>query len=80
MDDVTKNISGFTFATPRFNLDEVELLVSVWNSKFNLDCTIHKDRGKDQFIIYILTKSIPLFRLLVKPYFHESFIYKLNTK
>ena len=56
----------------------MELLVSVLKDKFNLDCTIQKDRNQPR--IYIKAKSMPLFRELVTPYFHESILYKLNKQ
>jgi hypothetical protein len=75
-DDGTLHSSGngFIFATNSYTLSEVELLISVLKDKFNLNCTIQKD--KEIYRIYICSKSIPLFRELVTPYFHDSILYK----
>jgi hypothetical protein len=70
--------NGFYFSTNSFTLSEVELLASVLKDKFNLDCTIQKEKSKHR--IYIRAKSLPLFRELVTPYFHFSMIYKLNIR
>jgi LAGLIDADG DNA endonuclease family len=70
--------NSFILSTNSFTFKEVKLLVSVLKDKFNLDCSIHKQGN--QYRIYIISKSMPLFRGLVTPYFHESMIYKLNKK
>ena len=35
-------------------------------------------KDKNQYRIKIRTKSVPLFKELVSPFFHESMLYKLN--
>jgi hypothetical protein len=74
--DGSKAYPGFHFYTYGFTIDEVNLLSSVLLNKFNLINTVQiKKRGP---ILYIFSKSMDLFRTLVKPYFHESMLYKLN--
>jgi hypothetical protein len=50
--------------TNSFSLDEVQLLVSVLTNKFNLKCTINKQRGA--YIIRISSKSLPDLQNLLK--------------
>ena len=82
MDDGSKKSNNFILNTNSYTLTEVELLSSVLKTKFNLDSTIqkkHSPKGdKNQYIICIRTKSVPLFKELVLPYFHDSMKYKLN--
>jgi hypothetical protein len=78
-DDGYMNKSNFYFCTDNFTLNEVTLLVSVLKNKFNLDCTIvSRSKDKNQYRICIRAKSLPLFKELVSPYFHDSMKYKLN--
>lgn len=71
---------GVTLCTDSFTKEEVQLLISVLQEKFNLNCTIQKAPGKslDRFIIYISAKSVPLLQKLVKSYFSSSMLYKLG--
>lgn len=62
MDDGSKSNNGFH--APRsqsFTKPEVELLVRTLKINFNLDCTIHNNRGP---VIYIRTSSMNQFRSL----------------
>ena len=76
MDDGSKLGSGFTLCTDSYSLTSVELLIKTLKDNFNLNCTIHKFNVN--YRIYILNESMDIFKELVKPYFHESMIYKLN--
>ena len=79
MDDGNKSRNNFIFNTNSYTLQEVELLSSVLKDKFNLDCTLQKySTNKNQYRVNIRTKSVPLFKTLVSPYFHDSMRYKLN--
>lgn len=79
MDDGNRDRNNFILNTNSYTLNEVELLSSVLKEKFNLDCTLQKhSKDKNQYRINIRTKSVPLFKELVLPYFHDSMIYKLN--
>ena len=51
MDDGSKLKSGFKLATHCFVLNELEQLCELLKLKFNLNCSIHKDRK--QYVIYI---------------------------
>lgn len=76
MEDGTKVSSGFRFCTDSYTFEEVQLLIKVLKSNFDLNCTIHKMR-KDQHRIYIKLDSMGQFRSIVTPHFHELMMYKL---
>jgi hypothetical protein len=78
MDDgcLTSNGYGFYLCTHSFTKDEVLLLCSVFQDKFGISSSIHLERGKPK--IYIKAGSLNSFRSLVRPYFHESMLYKLE--
>jgi len=79
MDDGSKSRNNFIFNTNSYTLQEVEFLSSVLKDKFNLDCTIQKyNKDKNQYRISIRIKSVPLFKSIVSPYFHDSMKYKLD--
>jgi|SwirhisoilCB1_FD_contig_71_3893311_length_1441_multi_3_in_0_out_0_1 hypothetical protein len=50
-DDGYKNKSGFNFCTHSFTREEVELLCSAFNDKFNLESSIQLNHGKP--MVYI---------------------------
>lgn len=82
MDDGSKISSGFHLCTHSYTFCEVQLLIKVLKSNFDLDCTYHtlSSEGKDKYQIYIKTGSMIKFRSLVTPYFHDSMKYKLKTQ
>ena len=59
---------------------EIELLISVLQTKFNLICTIQKapSKNSNRFRIYISAKSLPILRILVQSHFHPTMLYKLG--
>ena len=77
MDDGNKTGTGFRLNTQSFTKDENLFLIKILKDNFNLDCTLNI-HNKDLYRIYITTKSMPKFKDLVSPYFHESMMYKLN--
>lgn len=78
MDDGYKSNNNFVFCTDSYTKEEVELLISVLKAKFYLDCTLYsKDKVKGTYRIYIRARSMDLFKSLVRPYFHDSMLYKL---
>jgi hypothetical protein len=77
-DDGYKQGAGFRFATECFTLEEVELLVAVMKTVFDLDCSVQKAVHTNQFRIYVRSNSMDRFRSLVAPYFIPSMLYKLN--
>ena len=73
MDDGTK--SG-TIATNCFTLEEQQLLVEWMKEKWNIECSIQKQ--KDVFILHILEKSRQHFEDLIFPFMIPSMYYKLK--
>jgi LAGLIDADG DNA endonuclease family. len=71
---------GIALCTDSFKKEEVKLLLSVLQTKFNLICTIQKSPSKisNRFRIYISAKSLPILRTLVKFHFHSTMLYKLG--
>lgn len=71
-------------ATNNFTKEEVELLKSMFETKFGLNCTVQllsKKGGntpKDKYSIYVKVSSLPKLRELVLPYMHSSMMYKLG--
>jgi hypothetical protein len=45
---------------------------------FGLVCSIHSDRGKPR--VYIRARSLDQFITIVRPYFHDSLLYKLEKQ
>lgn len=75
---------GLFLNTQGFCLEDVKKLCIVLHSKFDLQVTPRKTKGKangkvkEYYQIYISAKSYETFISLVKPYFLEQFNYKLN--
>jgi hypothetical protein len=67
---------GFNLNTHSFTYEECLLLVSALKERFDLDCSLHANKGHHR--IYIKAGSIEKFRALVTPYFHPSMLYKLR--
>ena len=67
---------GVRIATNSFTKQEVDVVVLAWGTKFNLNCTLHKNNNKHQ--LYIKQESLPLLRKLVLPYIVPSMLYKLG--
>ena len=73
--------SGIRLFVNSFTKLEVELLINVLNTKFNLHCSIQTgNKSKTQFLIYIPAKDIDHIKSLVLPYMLPSFYYKLGIK
>ena len=71
---------GVVLCTDSFKKEEIELLISVLQTNFNLICTIQKAPNKslNRFRIYISAKSLPVLRTLVQSHFHPTMLYKLG--
>ena len=71
---------GVVLCTDSFKKEEVELLLSVLQTKFNLICIIQEAPSKtlNRFRIYISAKSLPILRELVQSNFHQTMLYKLG--
>jgi hypothetical protein len=78
MDDGGKTTHGdLLLHTNSYTLEEVELLVSVLNNKFNL--TSKKiQRKPNQWAILISKKELDKVRTLTSAYIHSSMKYKLS--
>jgi hypothetical protein len=78
MDDGGKTTYGdLLLHTNSYTLEEVELLVSVLNNKFNLVCRLSK-RRPDQWAILIPKRELHKVRALVSAYVHSSMKYKIS--
>lgn len=78
MDDGTN--SG-ELATNSFSLEECKLIIKWFDEKWGIKCSLHtqhKDTNP-QYLVYILSKSRPTFYELVRPYFIDSMLYKLEN-
>jgi len=78
MDDGSWTPSGFYFHTEGFTFKECNLLVAMLHYRFGLFSTIQQHAGKS--MIKIAGKSMPLFRNIVTPHFHQSMLNKLVPK
>lgn len=79
MDDGSKyKNKGLKFCTNSFTLNEVKFLAKVLEDKYNLATSIHKTGGLNQYNIYIPKSSSIELAKIVKPYIHESMIYKIT--
>ena len=67
MDDGTKQGSSFILNTQSFPNAENLLLIQILKIKFDLNCSLHKDRNK--YKIYIKKESMLKFKQLVLPFF-----------
>jgi hypothetical protein len=78
MDDGSRHsdVTGFYLNTQSFTKEENMFLIKILKDRFNLDCTIQKDRKN--YRIYIKANSMPHFIKLVKPYFHSTMLYKIS--
>ena len=76
-DDGSKSGSGFKIATCGFELEDIKILSFFLKDKFNLICSIHKDRKL--YNLYIHKKSALNFVSLISPYLLPSMEYKLGS-
>lgn len=67
--------SGITLQTQCYTIKELVLIINVLIIKFGLECSIHKQ--KDQFVIYIKSKSIKKNLYNILPHIHPSMMYKV---
>jgi len=74
--DGGKRNEGITLCTDSFSLQEVVLLINIFNIKFNISPTIHKE--KNNFRIYINKKDLMKIKPFIEPYFVNHFLYKIN--
>jgi hypothetical protein len=77
MGDGTYN-SGVRIQTDSFTEKEVVFIINVLIIKFNLECSIHYQRGNP--VLYIKSKSIKRNLHNLLPYMHDSMKYKVLGK
>ena len=77
MDDGSRSANGFNFHTEGFTLNENYLLAALLHYRFGLNITVQHSQSRKPKI-RIKAKSMPLFRSIVTPYFHQSMLYKLK--
>lgn len=68
---------GYKIATNCFEKEELEQLCKLLYNKYNLQCSLHKDR--QYFSLYIKSTSAKQFDQLIRPYIIESMKYKLGN-
>jgi hypothetical protein len=76
IDDGSVLGKGYKIATNCFLKHELEKLCLLLFSKYNLNCSIHKDGNSHT--IYVKSTSAKTFALIVKPYMINSMKYKLG--
>jgi hypothetical protein len=76
-DGAKRNKGGIVLCTDSFSVKEVILLMNILLIKFNIKSTIHVDNGKAR--IYINKVELDKFKHLIKPYFVNSFLYKISN-
>jgi rRNA maturation endonuclease Nob1 len=76
-DGAKRNKGGIVLCTDCFSVKEVVLLMNILLIKFNIKSTIHVDNGKPR--IYINKVELDKFKHLIKPYFVNSFLYKISN-
>ena len=69
--------SGFKITTSCFTLEDVEFLCQLFKIKYGISALPNKD--KNQWIIYIPKKSMPILANLIKDYVVPSMFYKFNN-
>lgn len=72
MDDGNKIHKGYNIATMCFTEQDILKFRKLLFNKFNIETTMFKDHR-----IYIKANSAQLFKELIKPYMHETMMYKL---
>ncbi len=77
MCDGSKHNKGLHLNTYGFDQDSVNRLIMVLETKFEVECTIHKHKSGPR--IYIPQGSIDKVRVLVKLYMIPSMVYKIGN-
>lgn len=67
--------SGITLHTQCYTVKDCVFIMNVLIIKFGLQCSLHKQRN--DFVIYIKSKSIKKNLHNILPYIHDSFKYKV---
>jgi len=72
MDDGSYDPYGYILCTDSFSKDDLSLIQKFFKEKYNIETSIRKNNE-----IYIKASSRETFKSLIKPYIHESMLYKL---
>jgi hypothetical protein len=84
MDDGSKyKNKGIKFCTNCFSLKDVNVLADILQKKYVrplLKTSIHKTGYINQYNIYIQKSSMDKLIILVKPFIHETMLYKIIDK
>jgi len=75
MDDGCKDRYSYVLNTQCYSLAEQHILADALGRKFKFEVNVHKDR--DNYRLYITSKSRDSFTEIVKPFILPSFDYKL---
>lgn len=78
MNDGSKLGKGAKIATNCFTFKELLFLCEILFKKYNIIATLHSGGKNKNHILYIHSKSMPLFSKLVKPYMLPSLYYKIG--
>lgn len=78
IDDGSLLGKGYKIATSCFEKEELDQLCKLLYDKYNLECSLHKDRK--YYSLYIKSTSAENFAQLIKPYIIDSMKYKLGNK
>ncbi len=77
MDDGYKSLDGYYFCTESFSENDINILLALLSTKFDLTCSVHKTTNGPR--IYIQSVSISKFNELIGPYLLKEFNYKLHN-
>jgi ubiquinol-cytochrome c reductase cytochrome b subunit len=77
MDDGSKLNTSFKIATNCFEYNELVLFCDLLKKKYNLDCSLHKD--KSSWTFYIKKSTAQNFANLIEPHMINSMKYKLGS-
>lgn len=78
MDDGSKyKDRGIKFCTNSFTLNEVKFLATILENQYGLITSIHQTGAINQYNLYITKESTIKLSKIVKPYMHNSMLYKI---
>lgn len=75
----SKKCGGFYFCTTNYTVEDNKYLSSILNTKFDLNTTLHKHGGKDQYRIYVPKSKMNELIALIGPHIHPTMKYKIDS-
>lgn len=69
---------GIYICTDSYSIQDVIRLMNVLILRYDLKCTLHKASNSYGYRIYISRNSLDKIKIIVKPYFIPSMLYKLG--